>query len=106
MGCVCVYLLCSTVEEEENNLKNIKEEEGHSTGILINWTGEKHTNTGDHTWCDTAHSSLKAHKGNSMSGQRVVRYDREEQINSHLFLMEQGQSVETSKASSVAAAFW
>ena len=31
----------STVDEAENNLKNIKEEEGRSTGILINWTGEE-----------------------------------------------------------------
>lgn len=29
--------MCSTVDEAENNLKNIKEEEGgRSTGILIN----------------------------------------------------------------------
>lgn len=38
-----MYVPCSTVEEAENNLKNIKEEEGRSTGILINWTGEKCT---------------------------------------------------------------
>lgn len=31
-----VFLSGSTVDEAENNLKNIKEEEGRSTGILIN----------------------------------------------------------------------
>lgn len=31
-----LFLSCSTVDEAENNLKNIKEEEGRSTGILIN----------------------------------------------------------------------
>lgn len=35
-----VHLSCSTVDEAENNLKNIKEEEGRSPGILINWTGD------------------------------------------------------------------
>lgn len=58
-------VLCSTVDEAENNLKNIKEEEGRSTGILINWTGEKHTHK--HRWsiCSSyykAHRPLKSHK--------------------------------------------